>query len=46
MQTEVPFVIPHCLQTNKMVGPDTFTVHKHAVPSYSVLELVTVTELN
>jgi len=46
MQTEFPYDIPHCLRTNKMVGPDQCALHKHAVISYPVLQLVTVPDPN
>jgi len=46
MQTEFLYDIPHCLCTNKMVGPGQCALHKHAVISYPVLQLVTVPDPN
>lgn len=45
-QTEFPYGIPRCVRTNKMVGPDRCTFHKHAAISYPVLQLVTVPDAN
>ena len=46
MRTVFPYGILDCLRTNKTVGPNRCTFHKHAVISYPVLQLVTVPDPN